>query len=136
MSESISFTVLGTPHPQGSAKIVNRAKFATITSDNPKLYSFRQEVGWCALRALEGRQQPFAAKHVPVELTIRFHFRKPPSVPKKRAKMVVKPDLDKLTRACCDAMTGIMWQDDAQIVCLLVEKDYSDNDHAEFIVTV
>ncbi|HUT62221.1 MAG TPA: RusA family crossover junction endodeoxyribonuclease [Phycisphaerae bacterium] len=38
-----------------------------------------------------------------------------------------KPDLTKLTRAAEDALTGVLWVDDAQIVSQVVSKRYIDN---------
>ena len=38
-----------------------------------------------------------------------------------------KPDVLKLARAVEDALTGIVWKDDAQIVAEVLRKRYSDN---------
>jgi Holliday junction resolvase RusA-like endonuclease len=38
-----------------------------------------------------------------------------------------KPDLDKLVRACLDAMTGMVYTDDSQVVALSVTKRYADD---------
>lgn len=74
----ISFTVLGKPEPQGSARgFAYRGKdgkqHVAITSDNPKMKPWRQQVGWCALdaisRACNGGR---IARKVPVRLTYRF----------------------------------------------------------------
>ena len=35
-----------------------------------------------------------------------------------------RPDLNKLSRACLDALTGIVWRDDSQVVRLEAEKEY------------
>jgi Holliday junction resolvase RusA-like endonuclease len=37
-----------------------------------------------------------------------------------------KPDLDKLVRACLDAMTGMVYADDSQVAALAVTKNYAD----------
>lgn len=37
-----------------------------------------------------------------------------------------KPDLDNLVKALKDALTGIVWKDDAQIVSLCARKTYGD----------
>lgn len=42
------------------------------------------------------------------------------------APMLKKPDVDKLTRAVFDAMTGIVWHDDSQVVETNVRKRYAD----------
>lgn len=39
----------------------------------------------------------------------------------------VQPDIDKLARAVCDALTGVCYNDDAQIVKLLVTKVYGSS---------
>lgn len=135
MSE-IQFTVLGKAAPQGSLKAFVIAGRARLTSDNKKTMPYRQQVGWAALGALEGREQPFAAKHIPVRLALRFYFRKPDSVSKKRFGCVVKPDLDKLIRSTCDAMTGIIWHDDAQITCVTADKAYDAVERVEICVSI
>ena len=60
----------------------------------------------------------------PVRVHLGFCLLKPPSVPKKRHFPTVKPDIDKLARAVLDAMTGIVFRDDAQVVSLLAAKRY------------
>lgn len=62
----------------------------------------------------------------PVWVNLTFQLLKPPSVPKKRTHPVVKPDVDKLSRAVLDAMTGIVFRDDAQVVRLYATKDYAE----------
>jgi Holliday junction resolvase RusA-like endonuclease len=46
----------------------------------------------------------------------------------------VKPDATKLTRAVEDAMTGIVWRDDAQVVDQYVTKVYDEPERV--VVTV
>jgi Holliday junction resolvase RusA-like endonuclease len=40
----------------------------------------------------------------------------------------VKPDLTKLLRAVEDALTGVVWRDDSQIIHQVVNKEYADVD--------
>ena len=40
-------------------------------------------------------------------------------------KHTVKPDCDNLVKAILDALNGVAWYDDAQIVDLQVKKEYS-----------
>jgi crossover junction endodeoxyribonuclease RusA len=118
MGDSISLVVYGTPAPQGSMKAFVIAGRARVTSDNKKLNPYRQEVAGSALRARveAGYSEVFAGKHVPVTASYKFFFERPPSIPRKRTHHVVKPDLDKLIRSTTDALTGILYADDAQIV--------------------
>lgn len=139
----ISFTVLGKPQPQGSMKgFVIPGKGgakprAILTSDNTKMKPYRQQVGWAALKASSdaGIEGLFAEKHVAVGVEMRFYFAKPPSISKKRIHAVVKPDLSKLVRSTEDALTGVIYCDDAQIVQLTASKHYGLPERAEIMVT-
>ena len=138
MSE-VRFTAYVTPTPQGSMKgFVLPGKWgakprAILTSDNKKLKPYRGEVTREAMVALgkAGIAEPFAGKHVPVSIVLEFYFQKPESVPKKRQHPSVKPDLSKLIRSTEDAMTGILYTDDAQIVSIVARKHYGTPERVE-----
>ncbi len=50
---------------------------------------------------------------------IEFVMRRPAVTPKRSTPPATKrPDLDKLTRAVLDALSGIVWRDDSLIVDL------------------
>ena len=55
---------------------------------------------------------------------LEFRLRRPASV--DRALPTTKPDRDKLERAVCDALTGVLWVDDCQVVDGPVRKLYVD----------
>jgi crossover junction endodeoxyribonuclease RusA len=57
-----------------------------------------------------------AGRHIPVSVAVVFTFVRPASVSQKRTQMVVRPDLDKLIRAVLDALTGVLYEDDSQVV--------------------
>jgi len=63
----------------------------------------------------------------PVEVNVIFMIKKPKSAPKKRIFPTVKPDLDNLGKAVLDAMNGLMWLDDNQIVSLSFKEYYADD---------
>ncbi len=65
-----------------------------------------------------------AAKHEPVELHLEYTFLRPDGAPKRRKLPSVKPDLDKLVRATLDALTGVIYQDDGQVVNIIASKVY------------
>jgi Holliday junction resolvase RusA-like endonuclease len=53
----------------------------------------------------------------PMKVLARFVYVRPKTVtPGERKYPIVKPDVDKLRRAVCDALTGICYVDDAQII--------------------
>ena len=70
---------------------------------------------------------------------IRAYYRIPASATKKkRAAMLAgdirptkKPDVDNIAKVVLDALNGIAYKDDAQIVSQSIEKWYSDTPHVE-----
>jgi Holliday junction resolvase RusA-like endonuclease len=127
----VSFTVYGTPRPQGSMRAFMRpgARHPVLVSDNKKMRPWRQEIAGTAA-ALD--IEPFA-DGVPLMIEANFFFKKPKSA-RKRADMTVKPDVDKLCRAVLDALKGVVIHDDAQVVWLFGIKHYGETERAEIIV--
>jgi crossover junction endodeoxyribonuclease RusA len=64
----------------------------------------------------------------PVVARVHFLLPRPQSAPKRRRTWPVNTrsgDLDKLVRACMDAITGIAFRDDAQVVAVVITKDWA-----------
>ena len=122
----MTFTVYCHPEPQGSSKAFVVGGKARITSDNAKLKPYRHIVTATMQSYLINQKldMPLIPKHEPVCLSLLFTFNKPISVKKKRTSPVVKPDLDKLIRATFDALTGVLFHDDAQVVSISAGKAY------------
>jgi crossover junction endodeoxyribonuclease RusA len=141
MSE-VRFTAFVHPEQQGSTKgFILKGKWgakdrAILTSTNKNLKPYRGQVTREAVVALEaaGFPQPMAEKHVPVSMAVDFYFAKPPTVPKKRKEMVVTPDLSKLIRSTEDALIGLLYFDDAQIVETVARKHYGTPERVEVLV--
>ena len=65
-------------------------------------------------------------------MTVRAVFEVPKSYSKKRRewcltgceKPTVKPDVDNLCKVICDALNGLAYLDDKQIVKLTITKEY------------
>lgn len=115
----MTFFVAGEPIPQGSL----RRRGRWLTSDNPRLATWRRTV---ALVSYQVRRQRVALAG-PVRLQVAFVLPRPRLVPAHRLdRPCVKPDLDKLLRAVGDALTGVLLQDDGQIVALAATKHYAD----------
>jgi Holliday junction resolvase RusA-like endonuclease len=123
----IQITVAGVPAPQGSK---TRTKWG-VREDNPATKPWRTAVAWEATAAMNGRTLLTG----PVELLALFYFPRPKShyrTGKHAGELkhsapeycITKPDADKLLRACCDAMSGIVYRDDAQIVRVAARKLY------------
>ena len=126
----IAFTVPGRPQPQGSMKAFVRGNRAFLTSDNSALKDWRAAVGYHALKAgarlLEGPIRIDAAFSIQRP---KGHFRtgKNAHLLRDSAPVVptTKPDLDKLVRAVLDALTGVCFNDDAQVTQVNATKSYA-----------
>jgi Holliday junction resolvase RusA-like endonuclease len=59
----------------------------------------------------------------PVEVSLTMYMPHPKSGP-RRLFHQTKPDVDNLAKIILDAMNGIVYHDDKQIVCLTVRKRY------------
>ena len=118
-----TFTVLGVPVPQGSMRGYVRGGHVAITSDNTKLRPWRDSVAWAAVEAM--RAQGLTVFEGPMVVRCEFFLPRPKSTPKRITCPAKKPDLDKLLRSCLDAMAGIVYRDDAQVVTLTGWKRYA-----------
>lgn len=126
----VTFTVLGTPIPQGSK---TRTRWG-MREDNPKTRPWRDTVAYDA-RAAMGGEPPLVG---PLWLDVTFWMPRPKShygsgrnanALKATAPdhCTTKPDLDKLLRALGDAMTTAgVWMDDSQAVVVEARKMYVD----------
>ena len=132
---AFEFTVLGRPAPQGSMKAFMRGGKPHLTCDNKNTVPFRQAVGWEALR-----QRPtdglYAPAGVAVAVHVGFYLAKPTSTPKRVTRPCKKPDLDKLCRAVFDALTGVVWHDDSQVVSLHAMKNFGTPERVQITVEV
>lgn len=128
--EVVRFIVRGTPEPKGSTRafVPKGWTKAVVTSDNPDLK------GWASLVRHEAQRAGGAFVAVlPVRVSLHFALKRPKRLLTKTWKHrglwhTTKPDLDKLARAVKDALTGVLWTDDAQVAQLLAEKSYADAD--------
>jgi len=70
-----------------------------------------------------------------VVIDMTFSFIRPKSVTaRKRPDMTVKPDIDKLCRTVLDALTGVAYRDDSQVVSIVASKVYAETEGIEIIL--
>lgn len=131
---SVTFTVRGFPAPQGSKRaIVNRySGKAALIESSKRVKPWRADVREAAITAMG---DPMFMLRGPLYVELEFRLPRPkghyrtgihagelkPSAPEHLAG---KPDIDKLARAVLDAITGIVWTDDAQVTQLHAVKRY------------
>lgn len=125
----VQFWVPGTPKPQGSKRaFVVKGRAIVTEAAGDALRTWRQDVKMFAHHAMEGR--PPWGQPTGIYLSIGFVLHRPLNTPKTKATpLAVKvPDLDKLTRGVCDALTGTVYADDSQVVSLNVWKRVAEID--------
>lgn len=113
---SNSFFVKGRPVPQGSLKFIQGRPIHVRASD---LAVWRSDIS----RMAEARG--YRPVDGAVKVTTDFVFRRPKSTP-NRIYPHVKPDLDKLIRAVLDALTGVAYVDDSQVILIQATKTYGE----------
>ena len=138
----IHFFVPGVPQPGGSKRAFASKSGRIIVMDDCKgNKDWKSTVKVFAQQAFAGKS-PLAG---PLRLAIVFHLLRPKghfgrgkNSDQIRASApmfpTVKPDATKLLRSTEDAMTGVIWRDDAQIVEQIVRKIYSDTTGADVVI--
>lgn len=132
---AITFFVAGEPAPKGSTKSFpfkgkdGRLRVST-TNANPRTKDWQMRIATEAQRAIVEDGWTFDDdKEIGYDITGAFYFTKPKSAPKKRVLNTREPDLDKIARACLDALTGVLFPDDSQVIHLDMRKTYAPEGH-------
>jgi len=124
--QQVEFTVRGRPISKGSMRSFahkTTGKVVTI-HDNKRSRQWQKQI---AQVAAFHSAEPWEG---PVELHLIFSFKRPKSAP-GREYPTVRPDLDKLARAVLDALTGVIYKDDSQVVGISAQKIYGTQEGVE-----
>jgi Holliday junction resolvase RusA-like endonuclease len=122
---SASFTVDGAPQGKARPRVTRHGTYTPA-----KTKEYEKAVQWSYMMQCQGAMFP----DCPLQVVIDAYFPIPKSASKRKRQEMnddiirpkVKPDLDNIAKAICDALNGEAWHDDAQIVNLYVRKWYSD----------
>lgn len=134
----VEFTVHGTPAPQGSKRgfVHKSTQRVVLVESSKKVKPWRDDVRNAAeaQMLLQNVVEPMTG---PLLLEVEFHFLRPashngahglrPSAPKHK---ITYPDLSKLVRSTEDALTKLLWLDDAQVVVLRCSKRFGPTEGA------
>jgi len=113
--------VPGEPAPKGSTRAFVIGGRAVTTNANKNTKPWEAQVAFF-VREHIGTEVMFP-KPGAVRLELLFIMRRPSGEPKRMTRdHTRKPDLDKLCRAVIDALTGLVYTDDAQIINLMAFK--------------
>ena len=130
--EMVNFVVFGLPSPGGSKNaFVNKytKKVCVVDAGGSKTKKWRGEVARSARKAMDGMD--YLAP--PLTLIIEFRVPRPMSHYQADGQIkstapwvpIVRPDVTKLLRSTEDAMTGIVWHDDAHICEQIITRTYA-----------
>lgn len=120
----MKFHVSGLPVPQGSKKAIphkSTGRIILIDQSGKRLKEWRNAVAAEAARHSEDYLYEGA---VSVEVTFRMKLAKKPP-PAHSEYPIMRPDIDKLTRAILDSLTSTVFVDDSQVCRLTAHKRYA-----------
>lgn len=145
MVSELRFTVYGNAQPAGSKRAFRHPHTGKImvADANQKAKPWQYEIKAAAVDALGGEISGLLEGPLAVEF--RFYTPRPRShygsgrnadVVKASApaRPITRPDVLKLSRAVEDALTGIVWKDDSQIVEELLEKHFGEPARCEIVI--
>jgi Holliday junction resolvase RusA-like endonuclease len=134
----IHFQVEGDPKGKG------RPRFSRVGSFT-KVYTDKQTLGYEAKIAHFAKQAIGASEPLKTPVSVFLYVRLPipQSYPKKRREACLngseqpckKPDIDNIAKTYLDAMNGVIFVDDTQVVNLHVKKLYAEKAGVDVMVT-
>jgi crossover junction endodeoxyribonuclease RusA len=103
---------------------------SVATHDNPKTREWALLVAGAASEAIRSRtvdsaDVPWRVLEGPVRLALAFYLPRPQSLPKRIVANIKGLDVDKLSRLILDALSGLAYGDDRQVVELIAGKYYA-----------
>lgn len=118
--------VPGIPVAQGSKNAYRRGERIVLVESAKRLPAWRFKISQAA-RELNKELIEFDA----VRVTLLFMLPQP----KKPVRQypTTKPDIDKLSRAVLDALTGVLYKDDSQVTQLDAQKVYTYGEPGVYI---
>lgn len=127
----LQFHVDGQPIGQGRPRFVSRGKFVRAY-DPKKSRDYKNSIK--AILSECYFDDPIE-KDIPVKVIIKAVFPIPKSYTKKRKQGIIeglerptkKPDIDNIEKIILDAMSGVVYYDDAQVCSTSVIKKYGKN---------
>lgn len=134
---TFQFSIPGEPQGKGRPRVVRNNGFTrTYTPEKTAVYENLIKVEF-------QRQNGRMLKDGPVKVWINADFRIPKSVSKRKREAMVaghirptrKPDADNIAKVVCDALNGLAWHDDSQVVMLHVEKRFAEEPEVYVTIT-
>ena len=124
----IHFTVEGDPRGKGRPRFGRFGKFTRVYTDK-QTQDYENLIKFFAAEAM-GSTDPL---ETPVSVYLYIRHGVPQSYSKKRTEACLsgleqpgkKPDIDNIAKTYLDAMNGVIFKDDTQVIDLHIKKVYS-----------
>ena len=132
---TITVTIPGEPVGKGRPRFIKSGTPYTPL----KTRAYENKVAFLYKLAAKGRK---FQRHAPVSVEIRAYYGIPQSDSKRQRERKLngaimpckKPDIDNVVKAVLDAINGIAYEDDAQVVMISASKAYSERPRVEMSV--
>lgn len=140
-ADTLAFQVDGPPVPKLRAKVTYKGGYARAYTPE-MVVVYEHQVGWRAKEALGLIGQPWPLDGY-FNMTLWFHLPISPSWSKKRRAAALagqerpstgRSDGDNLEKLVLDALKGILWRNDTQVVACSWQKHYSLTPHTRILV--
>lgn len=119
----LKFKIIGQPIAKGRPRFFRAGSYTgTYTPANTRRWE-----EFVHFQAIQYR--PKSLWQGPIAMTLIFLMPRPKSLPKKVVHHIKKPDLDNLAKSVKDALQGIIYRTDSQIVTLNIEKKYAVDEY-------
>lgn len=143
MSPSYTIIIEGKPIPKMRPRFASHGRFFPFVYDAQKdiKLKIRDKIFDYVKEKYDDIDFPKIAATYKIEL--RFYFRPPESLSLKQRNALlwnlkpfdIKPDLDNIEKFYLDCASGILWNDDKQVVALSSEKYYEEFERTEMTLT-
>lgn len=131
---TLQFTVLGPPVPKGrprSRLVKNKGSgpdfISVYTPDKTAHYEN-------CVRDEAAKLGSYFGPLIPLLVVMTFYVERPKSLPRKIKSPVKKPDIENYMKSVLDALEGIIYYNDAQVVRVVADKFYGSPPRTEIEV--
>lgn len=121
----IAITVLGVPVAQGRPKFFRKGNHVGAY-DPKKSRDYKADIKAQAIEQIRGYDSMPPLFEGALAMEVCAYLPRPKTLPKRVVHHIKRPDADNIAKGCKDALKGVIYKDDSQIVELRVRKEYGD----------
>ena len=136
MTFEMNYVVEGTPVGKGRPKFARRGKFvSTYTPTKTRTYEDTIKVAARRAMTIEPLQTPVTVfVYISVPIPASYSKKRKQACLSGFEKPMKKPDIDNVSKCFLDAMNGIVYLDDVQVISLHMTKVYNTVGMVEVLV--